>query len=131
MSLEDKASENSIDDEVTSDKELVEENENLADKVEVPENILTNKNDNFIFIGDSRTVAYKEIVDIDKYDFITFISEESKGYDWLNETAIEKLNNRFNTTDLTYNVVLNLGINDLNNIDKYIDIYNELAEKKY
>ena len=33
MSLEDKASENSIDDEVTSDKELVEENENLADKV--------------------------------------------------------------------------------------------------
>lgn len=129
MSLNDKASENSIDNEVTNDKELVEEDEKLANEIEVPENILTNKNDNFIFIGDSRTVAYKEIVDVDKYDFITFISEESTGYDWLNTTAIEKLNTRFNTTDLTYNVVLNLGINDLNNIDKYIDIYNKLADK--
>lgn len=143
LSVDDKTSKNTVNKEILSDeelvkkdeglvkedKELIKEDEELVKKEEIPENILTNKSDNFIFIGDSRTVAYKEIVDIDKYDFITFISEESKGYDWLNETAIEKLNTRFDTTDLTYNVVLNLGINDLNNVDKYIDIYNELAEK--
>lgn len=96
---------------------------------DVPENILTNKNDNFIFIGDSRTVAYKDIVEVDKYDFVTFISEDSIGHDWLEKTAIEKLNTRFETTDLNYNVILNLGINDLENIDKYINTYNELANK--
>ena len=97
--------------------EGISENEQLANRSDVPENILTNKNDNFIFIGDSRTVAYKDIVDVDKYDFITFISEISKGYKWLDEVAIEKLNNRFDTTDLSYNVILNLGINDLDNLD--------------
>lgn len=109
--------------------EGISENEQLTNRSDVPENILTNKNDNFIFIGDSRTVAYKDVVDVDKYDFITFISEISKGYKWLDEVAIEKLNNRFDTTDLSYNVVLNLGINDLHNLDKYIEVYNELAEK--
>ena len=123
---------------VSEDISIVEEapasedipvNEKSANRSDVPENILTNKNDNFIFIGDSRTVAYKDIVDATKYDFITFISEISKGYKWLDEVAIEKLNNRFDTTDLSYNVVLNLGINDLHNLDKYIEVYNELAEK--
>lgn len=128
ISSKDKTDEISIDDESIITEELVDEEES-TDEAYVPDNILTNKNDNFIFIGDSRTVAYKGIVDIDKYDFITFISEVSKGYDWLKDTAIEKLNTRFDTTDLSYNVVLNLGVNDLQNVDKYIDIYNELAEK--
>ena len=133
ISSKDKEDATNIKDESTIIEESTNKNEEptkeSTKEVCVPENILTNKNDNFIFIGDSRTVAYKGIVDIDKYDFITFISEVSKGYDWLKDTAIEKLNTRFDTTDLSYNVVLNLGVNDLQNVDKYIDMYNELAEK--
>ena len=133
ISSKDKEDATNIKDESTIIEESTNKNEEptkeSTKEVCVPDNILTNKNDNFIFIGDSRTVAYKGIVDIDKYDFITFISEVSKGYDWLKDTAIEKLNTRFDTTDLSYNVVLNLGVNDLQNVDKYIDMYNELAEK--
>lgn len=133
ISSKDKEDDTNIKDESATIEESSDKNKETTkeptNEVCVPENILTNKNDNFIFIGDSRTVAYKGIVDIDKYDFITFISEVSKGYNWLKDTAIEKLNTRFDTTDLSYNVVLNLGVNDLQNVDKYIDIYNELAEK--
>lgn len=101
--------------------------ENVNESIYIPRNIIENKNDNFIFIGDSRTVAYKELVNVDNYDFVTFIAEISKGFDWFNETALEKLNTRFNTTDLKYSVVLNLGVNDLQNVDKYIEEYNKLV----
>lgn len=112
-------------------EKVIEVKEDIEGKedfdIYIPKNIIGNKNDNFIFIGDSRTVAYKEIVNLDNYDFVTFIAEVGKGFDWFNKIALEKLNTRFNTTDLKYNVVLNLGINDLQNIDKYIKYYNKLV----
>lgn len=83
---------------------------------------------NFIFIGDSRTVAYKDVVDIKDYDFVTFIAKVSQGYDWLSTEALNKLQNRLDTTDLKYDIILNLGVNDLNNINKYISFYNKLAK---
>lgn len=89
---------------------------------------LNNKNDNFIFIGDSRTVAYKKVVDINKYDFVTFIAKVSQGYDWFANTAMSELKARLDNTDLHYNIVLNLGVNDLHNVNKYTQIYNDLAK---
>lgn len=87
-----------------------------------------NKNDNFIFIGDSRTVGMSNVVDISDYEFITFIAKSSQGYDWLKDTAIDKLVDRLNTTNLKYNIVFNLGVNDLYNVDKYVNLYNEIAK---
>lgn len=112
--------EESTETDITEDKNLEAEQDETS--------TANNKNDNFIFVGDSRTVMYKPIVDITNYDFVTFISKGGMGAKWLEDTAIPQLDQRFATTDLKYNVVLNLGVNDLHNINKYIRLYNELAE---
>lgn len=124
---------------VTTDKKKTKESEvsktNVAvdsKKVEQKESTnIKSKNtcNNFIFVGDSRTVAYSGIVDTKDYDFVTFIAEISKGYDWFNSEALNKIEEKLDDNKSKYNVVLNLGINDLQNIDKYIKAYNDLASK--
>lgn len=113
-------SSDTIDLDKENSKSDIEEDETLHNSGVV-------KNDNFIFIGDSRTVAYKKIVDIEKYNFVTFISEISQGFNWLESTALNTLEKRFNETNLLYNVVINLGVNDLYNAEKYIELFNKIA----
>lgn len=115
---------NSVVDDISNEAKDKEDKKSIASI----KNEKENKSDNFIFIGDSRTVAYKDIVDVSKYDFITFIAKVSQGYDWFSSSAINELNKRLTTTDLTYNIVLNLGVNDLHNASKYVNAYNELAK---
>lgn len=82
-------------------------------------------NSNMTIIGDSRMVGlcsynwYKE-------DKGTCIAKTSMGYNWLVTTAIkevEKLDD-----DKKVNIAVNLGVNDLYNVDNYIKEYRELAE---
>ena len=115
---------------VENSEDSMENALNIIKSAQDTKNIETKEiSDNFIFIGDSRTVAYKDIVDISNYDFITFIAKESKGYEWFATEGLKKLENRLHTTDLKYNIVLNLGVNDLNNISKYSSLYNQLSNK--
>ena len=79
---------------------------------------------NITIIGDSRMEAlctrkwYKQ-------DNGSCIAEVSKGYKWLNSTAIEQVNNL--SFDKKRVIVTNLGANDPHNAKKYASKYEELA----
>lgn len=74
------------------------------------------------FIGDSRTVQ----MDIAVVTDVKFIAKGSMGLEWFNDTAsveFEKIQN-----DIGLCVVA-LGINDIHNVDRYIERLNEFAEQ--
>jgi len=79
-------------------------------------------------IGDSRMVglcSYKWY----KNDKGTCIAKVSMGYNWLVDTALPEVNKLNN--DKKKNIVLNLGVNDLGNINKYLNKYKELINKSW
>jgi len=74
-------------------------------------------------IGDSRMVGlcgYKWY----KNEGGTCVSKGAMGYNWLRDTAIPTVNRLSDSKKK--NIVTNLGVNDLNNIDKYISKYQEM-----
>ena len=79
-------------------------------------------------VGDSRMVGlcgYKWY----KNDNGSCIAKVSMGYNWLVNTAIPSVNKLSN--DKKKNIVLNLGVNDLGNINKYLSKYKELSTKTW
>ena len=82
-------------------------------------NITDNNSRNKIFIGDSRTVG------MNKYGIIPsnyiVIAKVGEGYDFLisNMQSLYEANN----SDI---IIINLGVNDLDDISKYINTYREL-----
>lgn len=70
-----------------------------------------------IWVGDSRTVHLRRYEDIDT------IAKSGEGYKYLSAN-MEKICSSRNA-----NIILNLGVNDLKNIDKYIKAYNEIYER--
>lgn len=122
---------NTITKEISNDETLdtlINESDNKKETVALENNNI-NKNDNFIFIGDSRTVGMSKVVDISDYEFVTFIAKSSEGFNWFSTTGLDKLEKRLTTTDLNYNIIFNLGVNDLHNVNKYAELYNSLNEK--
>lgn len=99
------------------------------------------KGGKYIFIGDSRTVGLCAAVTGDyngcnnsgnnpkvSGDDI-FIAKVGEGYSWFNNTAIPLMNNIIkNNSGTAYNIVINMGVNDLGNISLYINKYNELKK---
>lgn len=75
-----------------------------------------------IYVGDSRVLGIQN--DLNKSN-ITYIAESGKGYYWFSETAKTELS-AYISADTQKFVVINLGINDLGNIDQYINIYNSI-----
>lgn len=67
-----------------------------------------------VMIGDSRTVQMHEAVGDTG---VCFIAENSKGYDWFVETGLPKADPCVGNGS---RVVINLGVNDPEHIDKYI-----------
>ncbi len=77
---------------------------------------------NITIVGDSRMVglcSYKWY----KNDKGTCIAKVSMGYSWLVSTAIPEVAK----VSKKKNIVVNLGVNDLGNVDNYIKKYKELA----
>ena len=75
-------------------------------------------------IGDSRMVGlckYKWY----KNEGGTCVSKGAMGFKWLRDTAIPEVNRL--SSSKKKNIVTNLGVNDLDNIDKYIDKYREMV----
>jgi len=80
----------------------------------------------YIFVGDSRTVAMKKAV-TETYpeDTCTYIAKEGEGYEWLYHHAIVELEELLRERpDAT--VIFNLGINDLDKLNSYISFYKEV-----
>lgn len=76
-----------------------------------------------IFVGDSRFVQMKNSVGQNP---CTWIAESSKGYKWFNETAVERIDNCVGNGS---KIVINLGVNDPGNLQKYLTLVNAKAEE--
>lgn len=71
---------------------------------------------NYLFIGDSRTVG------MSAYCAGMYIAKSAVNIDWFRQNYDEILSYR------NYNIVMLLGVNDLYNINSYIDLYNNLPD---
>ena len=89
-----------------------------------------------IFIGDSRTVGLCYAIGAGYYDgelvqFTTagsreyYLAKVSSGYSWYSSTALPQLK-RLLKKNPTASVVLNHGVNDLDNAERYISSYRSL-----
>lgn len=97
------------------------ENDSLSDDY-INENFVKESNYNkFIFFGDSRFVGMQIFASADD----SFIANVGMGYDYL----IQNLDNIENSYTDKSVIIVEFGINDLYNINKYIDKINELSEK--
>lgn len=77
----------------------------------------------FIFVGDSRTVGMEEAVAAQNADdTCIYIGKVGEGFHWLSQDGIELLDTALtDTPDAT--VIFNLGVNDLGEIQQYLDFY--------
>ena len=78
-----------------------------------------------LFIGDSRTVQMNNYLTNTSY----YIAEGSQGYNWFINTAKSEMSNLLNTNNDIKYIVIALGVNDLGNIDSYINLYNSLVSE--
>lgn len=82
------------------------------------------KTDLNIFIGDSRCIGMRDTVGQNENDH--WICGNGQGYTWLVSTAIPSLKNTVKKGE-KYNIFLNLGVNDLSNMNSYAKKYAELV----
>ncbi len=76
-----------------------------------------------IFVGDSRFVQMQNSVGENS---CTWIAESSKGYNWFNEKAIARIDNNVGNGS---KILINLGVNDVGNLQKYISLVNTKANE--
>ena len=79
----------------------------------------------YIFIGDSRTVGMNNTINIDSIDNQWVVAKVGMGYKWLIDEGWVKAKQvmRDNTQVDNWKIICNLGVNDLYDIDKYVDFY--------
>jgi hypothetical protein len=83
-----------------------------------------------IFIGDSRTVGMSN--SIKKLENEFFIAKIGEGYSWLTNEAVYQIDTIISNTNYdNYNLIFLLGVNDLDNYNKYIETYNYFKNEKY
>ncbi len=84
-----------------------------------------------IYIGDSRTVGMDDVLDLENLEEDTFVvAKVGQGYAWLTSTAlpqVERIKKQNPQID-AWQYIINLGVNDLGSIDKYLEKYEKLAE---
>lgn len=113
-------SEPSDDEETESSVASNQESSNEPSYVSETEYNMPNKiykhYDRSIWVGDSRTNGLAGTVSIE------YLAEDSKGLVWCKEHLPELY------TRKGYNIIINFGVNDLGNLDNYINYYNSLPE---
>lgn len=86
-------------------------------RVKAVENVST-----IYLLGDSRFVGMNSVDDIENHKYYAKVG---KGYDYL-ELYYNQIKNNLTENDF---IIINYGINDLGNINKYIDFVNEISSK--
>lgn len=76
-----------------------------------------------ILVGDSRFVQMQESIGENS---CTWIAENSKGYKWLSENAVARIDNCVGKGS---KILINLGVNDTKNIQNYLALVNAKAEE--
>ncbi|MBD5444212.1 MAG: SH3 domain-containing protein [Lachnospiraceae bacterium] len=93
-------------------------------EAEAPQQVTEVKNvAGVIFVGDSRFVQMQNSVGENS---CTWIAESSKGYNWFNEKAIARIDNNVGSGS---KILINLGVNDVGNLQKYISLVNSKANE--
>lgn len=78
-----------------------------------------------VFIGDSRFVQMEEAVnEVSGSNPWAWVSESGRGYNWFCEKGVQRADAVIGTGT---KVVINLGVNDVKNVDKYISYFNQKA----
>ena len=80
------------------------------------------RQDKLIFVGDSRTEGIRDAV----HDDSIWSCLSSMGYDWLISTGVPQIEQEI--VDNT-SVILLVGINDVHNLNKYVQYINEKAKE--
>lgn len=75
----------------------------------------------YIFVGDSRMVGMMNTVGGDNI----YIGKEGEGYRWFSETGKKELKKMLKQNP-GGRVILNLGVNDMGNINQYLELYRAL-----
>jgi len=75
------------------------------------------------YIGDSRTVGLAEAIGLDE-DYV--IAAVGKGYNWVTSDEIAS---KVDAIETGSRVIVNLGVNDIYNVEKYVEYYQELEDK--
>ncbi len=84
-----------------------------------------------ILIGDSRFVGMDKVVDVEEdQNRQWLVAKVGQGLSWFNNEALPSVKRiRSNNTAIeTWRYVICLGVNDLGNIDGYIETYEDLTE---
>lgn len=109
---------------------IIHEKEEEKSKSEIDKKeVLNTKTDNFIFIGDSRLGSSSALYNKAGFNSVEFITTDNPDYYWTVNVGADGLSDILENKPGNYNIVFNLGINDLNNIKMYIDFFNNLASK--
>lgn len=85
-----------------------------------PERAETEENGKLIFIGDSRTEGIRDAV----YDDSIWSCKCSMGYDWMSSTGVPDIEDEI---DEYTSVIILMGVNDLYNINNYVNYINNKA----
>lgn len=108
-----------VEDECSEENKIEEDND--SEKL----NIITN---NFIFIGDDRLNMFMDNYSETGLDSVEFILSKDANYRWIKTEGINKLDQILNTKGGHYNIIINPGIEDLDRVDDYIELFNNLGD---
>ncbi len=78
-----------------------------------------------LYLGDESISNLKNLLNNDN---ISYVFEDEAGYSWLSQTGLDLLKEYLETKEIK-NIVTSLGINDLDKIDNYINVYNNLINE--
>ena len=90
-----------------------------ASRAELPEHQL-------IFVGDSRTVGMGD-AEADCDDSCLYVGAVGEGYSWFADTGIAQMEDAMKKCPEAP-VILNLGVNDLDMIDHYVELYHSFQD---
>lgn len=98
----------------------------MEDSSSQDKDLYTESEHHLIFVGDSRTVGMEEAVHAkDASDSCTFIGKVGEGFYWLSHSGIEQLDAVL-AEEPEASVIFNLGVNDLKEINNYLDYYPQI-----
>lgn len=84
----------------------------------------------YVFIGDSRTVGMNNVIHFEDEEDYFMVAKSGMGYKWFTSTGYKQLKKIRNDNEYDRWVyIFNLGINDLDNVDKYVELIEELSNE--
>ncbi len=84
----------------------------------------------YVYIGDSRTVGMNDAVDLVNMKDTFVVAKSGMGYNWFMKEGSEELYKIRETHKYdNWVYIFNLGVNDLYNVENYVNLYKELSNE--